>query len=177
MNPVSLVLAAACLLSGCGDATPQGSATDVPSLVLPKLTRRVVDEANLLRPEQELDLATKSEVLEAQTGRQLVIVTVKSLQGQGAASFARTLDNSWGVGRKGHNDGTILLVAPNEREVRIASGDGLAKILPNSRANAILHRTILPRFREGDLAGGTIDGANALIGELSEERKLAPDAG
>ena len=97
----------------------------------------------------------------------MVIVTVSTLGGRDVADFTRDLANSWGIGRKGHNDGVVLLVAPNERKVRIAVGYGLEKALPNALCQKIIDEQMLPRFREGDLPAGIEAGSRALIARLS----------
>jgi uncharacterized protein len=167
-----VVFCSICLLPACREAaspeeTKSADSSRTAEHVFPKLTGRVVDEANLLRPEQELDLSAKSQALEAQTGRQLVIVTVTTLNGQDPATYAKDLGTLWGIGRKSYNDGAILLVAPNERRVRIATGEGLATALPDEVAKQIIDRAITPQFRKGDMAGGIIQGTDALVSKLS----------
>src|SRR5687768_2722118 len=87
----------------------------------PQLTGRVVDQANLLRPEQELDLASKSEALEAQTGRQFVVATVNSLEGRTIEDYGYRLGRYWKIGDEKRDDGVLLLVAPNEKKVQPAA--------------------------------------------------------
>lgn len=135
----------------------------VPTLAL---TGRVTDAAEILTPEQEAALSTKLERLERATGHQMVIATVPTLGGTDVATFTKDLANSWGIGRKGYNDGVVLLVAPNERKVRIAVGYGLEKSLTNDICKQIIDEQILPRFREGDLPGGIEAAANVLIARL-----------
>src|SRR5918997_2053865 len=84
----------------------------------PQLTGRVVDQANLLSPEQELDLSSKSQALEAQTGAQFVVVTVNSLEGREIEDYGYRLGRHWRLGREKQDNGVILLVAPRERKVR-----------------------------------------------------------
>ena len=75
----------------------------------------VVDQANLLRPEQELDLKSKSEALYAQTGRQFVVATVNSLEGRPIEEYGYRLGRHWRIGDEKRDDGVFLLVAPNEK--------------------------------------------------------------
>ena len=96
----------------------------------------------------------------------MVIVTAPTLAGQDVATFTRKLGNDWGIGRKGVNDGVVLLVAPNERKVRISVGYGLEKTLSHAACQEIVDRRMLPRFREGDLPGGIDAGTDALIARL-----------
>jgi uncharacterized protein len=130
------------------------------------LTGRVTDAAQILTPAQEAKLSGKLERLERATGRQLVVATVPTLAGRDVADFTRDLGRKWGIGRKGYNDGVVLLIAPNERKVRIAVGYGLEKTLTNALCKQIIDQQMLPRFREGDLPGGIEAGANALIARL-----------
>jgi uncharacterized protein len=131
------------------------------------LSGRVTDAAGTLGPAQEAALSAKLEGLERLTKRQMVIVTVPSLGGQDIAAYTRNLANSWGIGRKGYNDGVVLLVAPNEQRVRIAVGLGLEEVLTHEVCQGIIDNSMLPRFRAGDLIGGIEAGTDALIVHLS----------
>jgi len=115
----------------------------------PPLTGRVVDDAHILTPAQVADLTSKSEALEAQTGRQLVVATVPSLQGYPIEDFGYRLGRAWGIGQKGKDNGVVLLVAPGERRVRIAVGYGLEGLLTDQRAARIVN-DMLPYFRSGN---------------------------
>jgi len=172
-----LAICLAGLVSGCFDNRTSSDAANAAansalSAVFPRLTGRVVDGADLLRPEQELDLSAKSEALEAQTGRQFVVVTVTSLSGQDVATYTRDLGRHWGIGNKDRDDGVILLVAPNERQVRIAVGYGLERTLTDSLAKQILDEQVLPEFRRGEIATGIVGGADAIVAELSRPPNL-----
>ncbi|HVM38456.1 MAG TPA: TPM domain-containing protein [Sphingomicrobium sp.] len=133
----------------------------------PQLTGRVVDQANLLRPEQELDLTSKSAELEAQTGRQFVVATVSSLEGREIEDYGYRLGRHWGIGDEKNDDGVILLVAPNEKKVRIETGYGAEGFLPDILAGRIIRDEILPRFRQGDMAGGIVAGADRIVQTMS----------
>src|SRR5206468_8352954 len=98
----------------------------------PPLTGRVVDQAHLLSPEQVQDLTSKSAALEAQTGRQLVVATVSSLEGYPVEDYGYRLGRAWGIGQKGKDNGAILLVAPNEHKVRIEVGYGLTPFMTDA---------------------------------------------
>jgi uncharacterized protein len=127
----------------------------------------VVDNANLLRPEQVLDLSSKSEALEAQTGRQFVIATVPSLEGRPIEDYGYRLGRHWKIGREGEDDGVILLVAPKEKKVRIETGYGARVFLTDAISSVIIRDAILPRFRANDYAGGIEAGANEIIRQMS----------
>ncbi|MEO5972901.1 MAG: TPM domain-containing protein [Sphingomicrobium sp.] len=147
----------------------------------PKLTGRVVDQANLLRPEQELDLASKSAALEAQTGRQLVIATVRSLEGRPIEDYGYRLGRAWKIGDEKRDDGVILLVAPTEKKVRIETGYGARVFLTDAVLSVIIRQAILPRFKAGDFAGGIGAGADQIITQMSlspaEAQRRAAEAG
>lgn len=133
----------------------------------PPLTGRVVDQAQVLSPDAERELTDKLENLETTTGRQLVVATVPSLQGYPIEDYGYQLGRTWGIGQKDKDDGVILLVAPNERKVRIEVGYGLEPVLTDALSSVIIQSVILPKFRDGDLPGGVVAGTDALVEQLS----------
>lgn len=133
----------------------------------PVLTGRVVDGANILSPQTRASLDAKLEALETKTSRQLVVVTVPSLQGYEIEDYGYQLGRAWGIGEKGRDNGVLLIVAPKERRVRIEVGYGLESVLTDALSNVILQAQVLPKFRAGDFEGGVVAGADALIGQLS----------
>ena len=147
--------------SSTGAADPPGATA--PAIVL---AERVTDAADILTAAQKGRLTAKLEQLERATGHQLVVVTAPSLGGWEASIFTKDLANSWGIGRKGINDGVVLLVAPHERKSRIAVGLGLDKELPDSVCQQIMDEQMLPRFKAGDLPGAIEAGVDALIARL-----------
>ncbi len=142
-------------------------AVPVSAQTFPALTGRVVDQANLLTPEQELDISSKSAALEAQTGRQFVVATVNSLEGRPIEDYGYRLGRAWGIGREKQDDGVILLVAPNEREVRIEVGYGATAFLTDAMSSIIIRNSILPEFRKGDYGAGIEAGADQVIRQMS----------
>ncbi|MET0373571.1 MAG: TPM domain-containing protein, partial [Rhizorhabdus sp.] len=132
----------------------------------PPLTGRIVDQANLLSPEQAAALDAKLAALEQQSGRQMVVATVASLQDHPIEDYGYRLGRAWGLGDKKANDGLILLVAPTERKVRIEVGYGLEPIMTDALANRIVQGEILPRFRDDDIPGGILAGANAIAEQM-----------
>ena len=137
----------------------------VPSF--PNLTGRVVDQANVLTPQATTELDKKLQSLEAQTSRQLVVVTVPSLQGLEIEDYGYQLGRAWGIGEKKRDTGVLLIVAPNERRVRIEVGYGLEGVLTDALSSVILQEQVLPKFRTGDMGGGVLAGADELISQLS----------
>jgi uncharacterized protein len=132
----------------------------------PALSGRVVDQADLLRPEQEIDLTSKLAALETQTGRQFVVATVKSLEGRTIEDYGYRLGRTWAIGDKQKDDGVILLVAPKERKVRIETGYGARVFLTDALSSIIIRENILPKFKSGDMGGGIVAGAAAVIAQL-----------
>jgi uncharacterized protein len=145
-------------------------ATAAPTF--PALSGRVVDDADLLNPGDELALTQELEALEDKSTDQLVVVTLPSLQGYTIEDFGYQLGRHWGIGTKELDNGVLLIVAPNERKVRIEVGYGLEPILTDALTRIIIDNAILPRFRSGDFAGGIKDGvrdiALALTGDAAE---------
>jgi len=141
-----------------------GSALAAPKF--PPLTGRVVDEAHLLSPEATDRLTGELAQLETQTGHQLVVATVPSLQGYEIEDYGYQLGRTWGIGSKAQNDGVILLVAPAERKVRIEVGYGLEPVLTDALSSVIIQEKILPQFRAGRMEQGVVDGAEAIIAQL-----------
>jgi uncharacterized protein len=133
----------------------------------PKLTGRVVDEANLLSPATEAALTQKLAALEASTGRQLVVATLPSLQGLEIEEYGYQLGRAWKLGDEKTDDGAVLIVAPNERKVRIEVGYGLEPVLTDALSSIIIQRTVIPAFKAGDMEGGVVAGTDAIIAQLS----------
>lgn len=129
----------------------------------PKLTGRVVDQADLLDPAQEAALSAKSEALEKASGRQFVIATVRSLEGRTIEDYGYRLGRAWGIGDEQKDDGVIMLVTPNERKVRIETGYGARVFLTDAVSSVIIRESILPRFKAGDYPGGITAGADQII--------------
>ena len=146
----------------------------------PKLTGRVVDAANILPPEQESRLDEKLAALETQSHRQLVIATIPDLQGYEISDYGYQLGRAWGIGDKERNDGALLIVAPNERKLRIEVGYGLEGVLTDGLSSLIINQTIVPRFKASDMPGGIEAGADAIIKQLTlpddQARQLAQQA-
>lgn len=128
--------------------------------------RRVADEAGILSPSSEAALTRKLADLETATGREFAIATLPSLQGYSIEDFGYRLGRTWGVGSGQRDDGLLLIVAPKERKVRIEVGYGLEGVMTDALAGLIIRVTILPKFRDGDLEGGIVAGADAIINQL-----------
>ena len=99
---------------------------------IPALTGPLVDAANVVPDEQEPALITKLQAVQAQSGRQLVVATIPSLDGEPVEDFGYRLATAWKIGDKGENNGIILIVAPADRRVRIEVGTGLEPIMTDA---------------------------------------------
>jgi uncharacterized protein len=137
------------------------------ALTFPQLTGRVVDEAGILNPAARAAIEQKLAAFETKTTGQLVVVTLKSLQGTSIEDYGYQLGRHWGIGQKEKNSGTLLIVAPNERKVRIEVGYGLEGQLTDAVSRLIIENSILPRFRAGDFTGGITRGVDDIIQVLT----------
>ncbi|MEN5363072.1 TPM domain-containing protein [Brevundimonas intermedia] len=163
-RPTGLAALLLCLVSALLFAFPAAAQT---KLDFPPLTGRVVDQANLLDPATEQALTEKLAALEAGSTDQLVVVTVNSLQDQEIEDYGYQLGRVWGIGQKENDNGALLIVAPNERKVRVEVGYGLEPILTDAFSSQVIRDDILPSFRDGDYQAGVVKGVDALIAQLS----------
>ena len=145
--------------------------------VFPALTGRIVDEAGLLSAEDEAALTATLASLEGTSSDQLAIVTLKSLQGFTIEDFGYKLGRHWGIGQEGKDNGVLLIVAPNERKVRIEVGKRLEPIMTDAMSRIIIENAILPGFRRGDFAGGIRAGVrdikDVLLGDAEAVKQRA----
>jgi len=151
------------------------------ALVFPPLTGQVVDTAQLLDAQSKAQLTQMLQAHEQATGEQLVVVTVPDLQGTSIEDYGYQLGRTWGIGQKGKDSGALLIVARDDRKVRIEVGYGLEDRLTDAQSSVIINQVITPAFRAGNFAGGITQGAEAMIkvlggGNLSPEQ-AAPQQG
>jgi uncharacterized protein len=163
----AIVILAACFLY----IFHAGTAFAAPSF--PPLTGRVVDDAHVLAPNVQDDLTRKLDDLERRTSRQLVVVTLPSLQGYEIADYGYQLGRAWGIGQKSKNNGALFIVVPSEHQVRIEVGYGLEPILTDALSEVILDQRVLPKFRQGDISGGVVAGTDAIIEQLTLDAPAA----
>jgi uncharacterized protein len=135
----------------------------------PALTGRIVDQANIIPADTRSAIEPKLADLEAKSGIQLVVATVTSLEGQEVEPYANELFRSWKLGEKAKNNGVLLLVAPNERRVRIEVGYGLEGTLTDALSKVIITNAITPRFKFGDFSGGISRGIDDIITVLTTD--------
>lgn len=142
----------------------------------PDLTSRVVDAANIIDIPTEAEIDQKLKDLEAKTTRQLVVVTLPSLEGYDIADYGYRLGRHWGIGQEKKNNGALLIVAPNERKVRIEVGYGLEGDLTDAVTQIIIQNAILPRFRANDFPGGIARGVDDIVQVLQGDHQFAEQA-
>ena len=162
LRAIALFLATLCVFIGS-----PASAQDFP-----KLTGRVVDQADLLTPEQEASLTAKLAGLETQSNRQLVVATISDLQGYDISDYGYRLGRHWAIGQDGKGEsekdnGAILIVAPNERRMRIEVGYGLEPVLTDGLSSSIIRNDITPFFKSGDFNGGINAGVDRIVTQLT----------
>ncbi|MFO1118009.1 MAG: TPM domain-containing protein [Beijerinckiaceae bacterium] len=139
----------------------------IAAFTFPALTGRVVDQANILSPATRSAIETKLKDLEDKSGIQFVVATVPSLQGSDIETFSVDLARNWKLGEATKNNGLLLLVAPNERKVRIEVGYGLEGTMTDAMSSVIISNAIVPKFRAGDFPGGVAAGVDAVIDALT----------
>jgi uncharacterized protein len=160
-------------------AAPAVWAQDVRALPAP--TARVIDETGTLTPDQQAALEARLAAFEAEAGPQIVVLLVPSTQPEDIADFTQRLGETWKIGRRDVGDGVLLVVAKDDRRVRIAPAKALEGAIPDLVARQIIDRTIAPAFRAGDYAGGVDAALEQLIarirGEALPEPAKKPAAG
>ncbi|CAN7240547.1 YgcG family protein [Phyllobacterium sp. LjRoot231] len=134
---------------------------------LPALTGRVVDGANVIDAATRDQITQKLAAFEAKSSDQVVVVTVPSLDGEEIEPYSNRLYRSWALGQKQENNGVLLVVAPNDRKVRIEVGYGLEGTLTDLLSKLIIENAIIPGFRSGDYSGGISKGVDGILTVLS----------
>lgn len=174
---VLLLLVAAVLLMRAAGVPAQ------QPVVVPTLTARVTDLTGTLSAAEQAALDSRLADLETRKGSQIAVLIVPTVRPEAIEQFSMRVAESWKLGRKGVDDGILLLVARDDREVRIEVGYGLEGAIPDATSNRVIDDFIVPRFREGDYAGGINAGVDRLIGLVDgeplpePEKSKAPDAG
>ena len=167
-----LLLLVACVLA---IATSAVDAQAEPKF--PALTGRIVDDAHIFSANDRQQLEATLKELEGKSSDQIVVYTTPSLQGYEIEDFGYRLGRFWKIGQAGVNNGILLIVAPNERKVRIEVGRGLEPMMTDALSSSIIQNTILPGFRRGDFPGGIKAGVrdikDVLLGDAEEVKKRA----
>lgn len=131
------------------------------------LTGRVVDAANVIDPQTEMQLVEKLADFEKKSSDQVVVVTVPSLKGADIETYSNQLFRAWSLGQLQEDNGILLVVAPNDRKVRIEVGYGLEGTMTDALSSVIIQSIVLPAFRDDDYSGGIAKGVDGIIAVLS----------
>jgi uncharacterized protein len=144
------------------------------ALEVPAPDGYVTDRAHLLssRTERELDNFLRS--FEDSDSTQIVVLTIPSLEGEALDEYSLRVAETWGVGQKGRDNGALLLVARDDRKMRIEVGYGLEGRLTDLMAGRIVDNVIAPRFRQGDFDGGIVAGVDAMVQAVRGEYQGTP---
>ncbi|MGH6890125.1 MAG: TPM domain-containing protein [Rhizomicrobium sp.] len=133
------------------------------ALTFPPLTGRVVDDAHILSAQTQDQLTQLLAQEDKQTGNQIVVATLPSLEGTTIEQYGYQLGRAWGIGQKGKNNGAILIVVPSTHQVRIEVGYGLEGQITDAQSRVIIDEFMLPAFRRGDYDSGVTAGTQAII--------------
>ena len=145
-------------------------------LPVPPLSARVIDTTGTLDAIQIKGLDEKLAAFEAEKGSQIAFLIVASTQPEDIAGYANRVGNSWKIGRKGVGDGVLLVVAKNDRKVRIEVAKTLEGAIPDLAARQIIDDALTPNFRKGDYAAGLQAAADQIIARIKDEALPAPAA-
>lgn len=142
----------------------------------PELTGRVVDRADMLPAQAEARLTAMLQAHEQATTEQVVVVTLPDLQGYAIEDYGYQLGRHWGIGQQGEDSGALLIVAKDERKIRIEVGYGLEGRLTDAASATIINQIITPAFKQGDFPSGIVNGAAAMIQVLGGEPLAVPQS-
>lgn len=146
-------------------------------LPVPTLTARVIDQTQTLAESERADLEAKLAAFEQRKGSQMVVLMVPTTQPEDIASYANRVGNAWKIGRKEVGDGILVIVAKNDRKMRIEVAKTLEGAVPDLAAIRIIDEEMKPRFRNNDFAGGLNAAVARLIGLVEGEALPAPASG
>ncbi|HJV11780.1 MAG TPA: YgcG family protein [Burkholderiales bacterium] len=141
---------------------------------VPPLTARVTDQTGTLTREQQAGLERMLQEFEARKGTQIAVLMVASTKPEPIEQYALRVGEQWKIGRKKVDDGAILVVAKDDRALRIEIGYGLEGVLNDATASRIIREVIVPRFREGDFYGGINAGLDRMMRLIDGEPLPAP---
>ena len=143
-------------------------------LPVPALSGRVIDQTATLSEPQRAALDAKLAAFEAQAGPQIVVLLVTTTAPEDIASYAQRVADTWKIGRREVGDGLLLVVAKNERAVRIEVAKALEGAVPDLAARQVIDRALVPAFRNGDYAGGLNAGLDLLMARIRGEALPVP---
>src|SRR5215217_3083233 len=147
----------------------------VAEVAVPPLSGRVVDRTGTLSSADIDSLTRRLEDLEARKGSQLAVLMVPTTAPETIEQFSIKVAEAWKIGRKKIDDGALLVIAKNDRHLRIEVGYGLEGALTDATTKRIIDEEITPKFRSGDFAGGVFAGVNRMIRVIDGEKLPAPE--
>ena len=157
-------------------ATLLNSALALADVAIPPLEARVTDLTSTLSSQQRATLEETLRAFEARKGSQVAVLMVPTTQPEAIEQYSIRVLDKWKLGRKGVDDGVLLLVAKDDRKLRIEVGYGLEGVLPDAIAKRIISDDIVPRFKQGDFYGGVSAGVARIISVVDGEQLPAPKA-
>ena len=143
---------------------------------IPPLSARIIDTSGTLDAVQTQALEAKLAAFEKARGAQIVILMVPTTLPEDITDYAQRVGDAWKIGRKDIGDGLLLVVAKNDRKVRIATTKTLEGAIPDLAARQIIANAITPRFKQGDFAGGLNAAADQIMARITGENLPTPDA-
>lgn len=160
---------------GAGILLLFGAVLASAQVAVPQLTARVMDLTGTLSGAAVARIEAKLADLETKKGSQIGVLIVPTTEPEDIDQYGIRVGDAWKLGRKGVDDGAILIVAKNDRRVRIEVGQGLEGALPDAIANRIIDETIAPHFKQGDFDGGVEAGVDKMISVVNGEPLPQPD--
>src|SRR5687768_11201254 len=144
---------------------------------LPKPTGRVNDFANVIDPAVEAEIDRRLDFLEQTTSSEIAVATITSLDGMSSSAYANRLFKEWGVGQANTDNGVLVVIAIDDRDMAIEVGYGLEGVLPDGLAGQLIRDDFTPRFRENDYSGGIRNGVLRLADIVEKQQVLTPEIG
>ena len=141
----------------------------------PKATDRVNDFANVIDPATEAEIDRQLDQLEQQTSSEIAVATIRSLEGLTSTDYANRLFKQWGVGQAKLDNGVLVLIAIDDRDMAIEVGYGLEGVLPDGLAGQVIREDFTPRFKENDYSGGIKNGVSRLVAIVEKHQVLTPE--
>ena len=143
-------------------------------LPVPPLSAHVIDTTATLSSAQQQALDAKLQAFEAASGAQVVVLVVPTTQPEDIASYANRVANTWQIGRREIGDGLLLIVAKNDRQLRIEVAKTLEGAIPDLAAKRVIDQAITPQFKQGNFAGGLDEGVTQIMALIKGEALPAP---
>ena len=176
LRPLQALAAALCLLCAASApaAAPPAAASSGGLQPVPPLAARVTDLTQTLDPAQRSALNDKLVAFEREAGPQIAVLMVPTTQPEDITDFTQRVGDAWKIGRRDIGDGLLVVIAKDDRRVRIAPAKALEGAVPDLAARQIIDQQMAPAFRQGDYAGGLNRGLDALIARVRGEQLPAP---